>query len=154
MKRVWILSAMLLVGCTSQMTVPEPFVRLDNPGLYDTKAISADGVTIAARRIDVPADSTLAFWTRAVTDELVAQGYRQDDAEDVTAARQGSRQAAGGQEGKLLWFSRELDGRRYTYVTALFPTAAGQVLLAEAGGPADAFEEHRAAVREALLSVR
>jgi hypothetical protein len=147
MKRLLTLSAVLLTfaGCQTQMEVPEGFVRLEQPGRYDVKAISPDGVSVSARRIDVPDDSTLDFWVEAVGNELTAGGYTHIQNEDVTDAA--------GHPGRLLWFDRELEGRRYTYVTGLY-TLSNRLLVAEAGGPADAFETRRKAIRESLLSVR
>jgi hypothetical protein len=139
------LALVLVAGCATQMDIAEGFVRLEEPGLYDVKAISADGVSIAARRVDIQRDSTLEFWSEAVGNDLASEGYSQEKGEEVISAA--------GEKGKLLWFSRELQGQRYTYATALYPSG-GRLLLGEAGGPADAFEKHRAAVRKSLLSVR
>ena len=140
-----IAAAILLPGCATHMDVAEGFVRLDDPGFYDVKAISADGVSVAARRVSVPGDSTLEFWAQAVGNELTAQGYAPQPAEAITSDA--------GQPGKLLWFSREIQGRAYTYATALY-VRGSRLLLAEAGGPADAFEQHEPAIRQSLRSAR
>jgi len=134
-----------VAGCGARMDIPAGFVSLDSPGRYDCKATSADGVMLAARRLDNRKGGTLAFWSQAVGNELLNDGYRPQGDEDVKSST--------GRAGKLLTFAKAIRGKDFIYMTALFVND-GAVLLAEAGGAQPTVEKHAEQLRAALLSVK
>ncbi len=139
-----------LGGCGDRMTVPEGFVELDaeHRGIYDQRAVSADGVVLAVRRIDVEGSADADFWARAVANRLTqARGYTLESSEPL--ARAGRRAP----HGRLLRFTAPRDGAPHVYLVALYAQPS-HVLLAEAGGPRDAFAPIEPQVRDALRSVR
>jgi len=130
------------------MTLPGEFVSVDEAdrGLYEIRAVSADGVVLALRRQDNRAGGTLAFWTRAVTDEMVAgRGYALSADDAVTAAD--------GRNGRTLTFTTKRRGVDYTYLLTLF---AGRrtILITEAGGKADAVKAHLDEIKKAMLTAK
>ena len=143
-------AAFATAGCEPalRMTLPESFVEVDEgtAGPYDMRAVSADGVVLATRRQENPENGTLAFWSEAVEKELVSgRGYKLAGAEDV--------ETAGGMAGRMMTFSASRGGAASTYLVAVY-VRGSDILLAEAGGKADAVGRHADAVRKAMLSVR
>jgi hypothetical protein len=151
MRWTTILPAFLAVaaaaGCQPAMVLPDGFVPVEEqPGLHQMRAVSADGVVLALRSHENPKRGTLAFWSEAIKNELVsAKGYKLVREEPVRSQV--------GRHGVLLTFTTEQKGTPFTYMTAVFVTG-GQVLLAEAGGKADAVKPKLKAITKALLSAR
>jgi len=141
-------AAFALVGCLGEMNLPKDFVAAEKADLgdYHVRGISADGVAVGLRSEDNQAGGTVDFWAKAIANELTtARGYTLDGTETVTTRS--------GLAGKIMTFSAWRSGTAFTYVIGVF-VKDGKVLVAEAGGKADAVKEHSKALRDALLSVR
>lgn len=141
--------ALLAGGCQSGMDIPAGFVPVEvyDPHFYQARAISADGVVLALRRgYDNPKNGTLEFWGEAIKNQLTSsEGYKLTKDEPVKSQT--------GRAGKLLTFSTDRRGTNLTYLLAIFVTEQ-KVVLAEAGGKADAVKGKMDAIKKALLSVK
>ena len=140
-------AASLIAGCAPALELPASFVELgpDQSGRYYFKAVSADGVVIALRRIDNSKNATVEFWAKALENELTWSGHSLVENVPVTSE--------GGTAGRLMTFSGQREGQEFTYILGVF-VKGGSILLTEAGGKADAFGKHKAEIGKSLLSVR
>ena len=152
MKRATIITTVLaatgLVGCRATMDLPASFVDAgeENRGIYDLRAVSADGAVIATRRQENPQKGTLEFWAEAMKNEMTtARGYALTTSEPITFA--------GGAPGRLLAFAATRRGVRYTYLLAVYKKCR-DILIAEAGGKSDVMAARAEEIRKALLTVR
>lgn len=152
----WVMTAAIIFGASAvcgcvgemRMDLPESFVPVDESqrGMYDTRAVSADGDVLATRKIDTAGKGTIEFWSKAVTNQLAEQrGYKLVATEAV--------KSAGGTPGAMLTFSARRSGVVFTYTVVLFKEG-DSILLAEAGGKAENIKAQSAQIRKALLSVR
>lgn len=133
-------------GCGTKMEVPAGFVPLDQFGDYDVRAVSADGVVIGRKTEDNPENGTIEFWAEAIQIRLAARtGYKLSSSDAVESLY--------GTPGRLLTWDVDRSGAPYRYMLAVFVDGK-DVILAEAGGPVEAFKKHAGAIRLALLSVR
>jgi len=148
-----VLCLVALVACPSckqedRMDVPDGFVEVGREarGDYETRAVSADGVVVALRVEPNPENGAPEFWADAVRNELTqARGYALAKEEEV--------KSASGLDGRLMEFTADAEGVKAAYLVAVF-VKDDDVLVAEAGGKADAVAARRDALRTALLSVR
>ena len=139
-------AACLAGGCGHAIDTPDGFVTVDQVGEFDTRAVSADGVVIGLRIQDNPEDGTLEFWSTAIQNEITdRRGYELIDTEAVTNEA--------GTPGTLMTFDAKRETLEMAYMLAVF-VDKGDVVIAEAGGPADAFVPHQDAIRAALLTAR
>jgi hypothetical protein len=137
-----------LGGCLGEMDLPKHFVSVDKAELggYLVRGISADGVVVALRSQDNPKGGTLEFWAQAVENELAtSRGYKLADSQAMTASS--------GLGGKMMTFSTSRSGTDFTYVVGVY-VKGDKVLVAEAGGRADAVKAHADGLKSCLLSVR
>ncbi len=134
-------------GCEATMDLPDGFVKVDRQySQYDMRAVSADGVALSVRTEDNPQDGTLEFWSQAVSAELEGrQGYTLVDNSEVGPA--------GNPDGVMMEFDVVKRGNNMKYLVAVF-VQTGQVVVAEAAGPAEAVTPTDADIRKALLSAR
>jgi hypothetical protein len=116
------------------------------PARYVLRAISADGVVVALRRQPNRRNGTLAFWKDAISKELAdGRGYELTADEEVASDR--------GVPGRLLSFAAESRGSKARYLVGIFVDGE-DVLVAEAGGKADAVDARADSIRKCLLSAR
>jgi hypothetical protein len=131
-------------GC-DRIPTPEGFVELKPVGAYSYRAVSADGAVILVRSVENPKQGTLAFWTQAVKNELVAsRGYTLDGESAV--------KTKGGLAGTELTMRTHLEGVEYLYVVTLF-VRGNRVVIVEATGPKTALTPSLPKIREAIRSV-
>ncbi|HUU58558.1 MAG TPA: hypothetical protein VMZ50_03355 [Phycisphaerae bacterium] len=143
-----VLTAFLAAGCVPAMELPGSFIEVSEAdrGMYDLRAVSADGAVLAVRRQDNPQKGTLEFWTEAVKNELTTgPGYKLLKTEPVTSTS--------GVPGQLLTFAAEKRGVDYTYLVGLYVGSRG-ILVAEAGGKAEAVKARLDEIKKAMLTVR
>jgi len=148
MRHASILIGLVLLagGCEHTFDAPDGFVMVEPSGGYLARAVSADGVVIGLRAEPNPAEGTLAFWSEAIGNELTdRRGYKLIDTTDV--------ESTGGLAGTLMDFATKQELVEMRYMTAVFVTNA-EVLVAEAGGKADAFAAKLDDVKAALLTAR
>lgn len=123
-------------------------LRHDNR--YIERNITADGVVVAVRQYDSPANATATFWEQAVAARISEAGnYALTGTEDI--------RARSGHAGRLLRFTRQMGEQHYAYWIAVFvdgPNFWGNrtVFVIEAGGPTEAFARDEAAIRRAFAS--
>ena len=130
----------------ARFKTPQSFANLSDSAPYQQRATSSDGVVLAVRKVQVPARSSLKFWSEAISRRLEgSQGY-------ATLATRPVK-AKSGHAGRLLQFGRDQNGHTFDYWVALFP-AGKQLYLVEAGGRRDRFEKARAEVEQAIASVK
>ena len=136
-------AALALLGVVScgrpfGVVTPSEFVELEakEEDAYAYRAVSADGVVVAVRAIELKGRGSVSFWERAITLELRdASGYALLGAEDVETHH--------GSQGRLLTFGRD-DGRKtYRYRVAIF-VEQGRLFVVEAGGEEAAMQRYEA----------
>lgn len=140
--------ATLLAACGPSFTQPTPsgFVKLEPRDPYHYRAVTADGVVLAAREIDHDPEGDLAFWTKAITDRLRQRGgYALLDTRPV--------KTAAGLAGTQLRFGHDEGSRPYLYYVTVLVTDESIYLL-EAGGTKDLMQKHDAAIASAIESFR
>ena len=142
-------AATIIGGCVpSKMEIPDSFMRVDKDklGPYEMRAISAYGVVLACRTQANPSRGSLEFWADAAKNEITdRQGYSliDDSAVESDTAL----------PGRLMTFARTKKGAKLAYMLCVF-VKGDRVILAEAGGRADAVKPLNAELRAALQSVR
>ena len=135
-------------GCGPRFHHPTPkgFVELPAERSYDYRAISADGLVLAARRLDHEPRGELAFWTRAIGNHLRhTGGYALLESRDV--------KTAGGMSGVQLRFGHDESKHPHLYYVTVFVTDAAIYLL-EAGGTRELMEAGAEQVEWAVHNFR
>ncbi len=152
MKPTIVAAAVLCVlgagGCQPKLDLPDGFVEVPDraDGLYDLRAVSADGVALAVRTHSNPDGGTLEFWAEAVRNELTtARGYQLLTDEPV--------ESAAGEAGRLMTLSARRGGVEFTYLVAVY-VPGRKVSVVEAGGRADAVKGRLGALKNAMLTLR
>jgi hypothetical protein len=145
MKRLLILLALALSACGAsfQAKTPPGFVELDEEdSAYEYRAITADGLVLAVREIDHEPKGELAFWTRAIENQMRQRGgYALIDSRDVTCKT--------GQKGKQLRFGHDEGTKPYLYTVTVFVTDS-TIYVLEAGGTKELMTQHEAEVDAAV----
>ena len=130
----------------ARFNTPQNFATLSDSETYQQRATSPDGVVIAVRKVEVPARSSLKFWSEAISRRLEAsQGYASLGTQEL--------KAQSGHAGRWLKFGRDQNGHAFDYWVALFP-AGKKLYLLETGGRRDRFAQARADVERAIKSVK
>lgn len=123
-----LLAAVLLAGCTHhfQIETPPGFVELDHQARYDYRATSADGLVIGVRELKNDPKGELAFWARAVENQLRnAGGYALLETRDV--------RSKDGVAGKQFRFGHDEGKTPHLYSVTVFVTPK-RIQLLEIGG--------------------
>ncbi len=133
------------LGC-QLMTPPPGFVSLDDyRGEFDFRAVSPDGLVISAQELDHEPEGDLAFWTRAIENELRGRsGYALLETRDV--------RTNDGVPGKQLRFGHDEGGTPYLYYVSVFVTD-DCIYLVEAGGEKKLLSKHEASLDAAMRSL-
>lgn len=140
-----IVAACASAACSSSFQPPRGFVELEDSGVYDHRATTADGLVIATRTIDNDAKGELAFWTRAIENELrLRGGYALLETRDV--------KHQSGLAGKELRFGHETPNAQQLYALALYVTP-GSIHLIEAGGSRELVQANATQVDWALRNL-
>jgi len=136
-----------LSGCLPMMNLPRDFIHVEQKDLgdYAIRGVSADGVVVALRSRPNMDNGTLAFWAKAMTNEMTGRGYKLISSEDVTSNSH--------LPGRMLTFSVHSRGAPFTYMLAVY-VRKDAVLIAEVGGRAEAVKAVEADIQESLLTVR
>lgn len=123
-----LVAALLLAGCTHHFEIKTPpgFVELGHEGRYNYRATSADGVVIGVRELDNDPKGELAFWARAVENQLRnAGGYALLDTRDV--------KSKDGVAGKQFRFGHDEGKTPHLYSVTVFVTPK-RIDVVEVGG--------------------
>ena len=138
-------AALASTACGSSFQPPRGFVELDDAGVYDHRATSADGLVLATRHLDNDQKGELAFWTRAIENELrLRGGYALLETRDVKHQR--------GLTGKELHFGHDAANASQLYTVALYVTPES-IHLIEAGGTRELMETNKAQVDWAVRNL-
>jgi hypothetical protein len=127
---------------------PSGFVELDerHSSQYDYRATSADGVVISIRVVKHRPRGELAFWERAIENQLRDQGgYALLDKRDVRTQN--------GTAGRQLRFGHDEGGNPHLYYVTIFPTKK-KLFIVEAGGTKDQLEATAGAIEQAITQFR
>ena len=139
------------VACAPRLATPKGFVVLDEDSTYDYRATTADGLVLAARRIDNDPYGELAFWQRAIENEMRYRGgYALLETRDVSS-RHGFR-------GRQLRFGHDESREPHLYYVTLFlgeettwgVFTANKIYLLEVGGPKPLMNQHAAQIDWAI----
>jgi hypothetical protein len=123
-----LLAALLLAGCTHHFDIETPagFVELAHQARYDYRATSADGLVIGVRELHNDPQGELAFWARAVENQLRnAGGYALLDTRDV--------KSKDGIAGKQFRFGHDEGKTPHLYSVTVFVTPK-RIQVLEIGG--------------------
>jgi len=145
-------AAMLLpIGCS--FDAPLGYVPLDHaPWPYDFQAVSPEDSRFTIRSIANEGEGTLAFWVKAVQNQLERnRGYLLRTTADITTAS--------GLRGKELVFDTSSKRVKYLYVVWIVPhqtlfSTYEKLYVAEAGGEASELEPELDALRAAVRKLR
>jgi hypothetical protein len=153
--RSFVFSTLLALGsfaCTPTFVTPKGFVELDEHGTYDQRATTPDGLVLAGREIENDPEGDLAFWSRAVENQMRLRGGY---------ALLGKRKVktTSGHEGEELRFGHDEGNKPHLYTVALFVTRGtiwkdGTIFLIEAGGPRELVEKNKASIDWAITNAR
>jgi len=149
---VFSLLALGAFACTPTFATPKGFVELDESGTYDQRATTPDGLVLAGREIDNDPEGDLAFWSRAVENQMrMRGGYALLEKHKV--------KTVSGYEGEELRFGHDEGIEPHVYRVALFVTHGnlwrdGTIYLIEAGGPRELVEKNTQAIDWAIAHAR
>jgi hypothetical protein len=126
---------------------PKGYVVLDEEdSLYDYRAVTAEGTVIAARAIEHEPQGDLAFWVKAVQNQMRRRGgYALLGSTDV--------KSADGVPGKKLEFGHDEQSSPHLYYVTLFVTPK-HVFVIEAGGKKELMSKEAANIDFALANFR
>lgn len=131
-------------GCSPLLTTPPGFVEVEGKP-YDYRAASADGLVIGVRAIEHEPQGDLAFWVRAMENELrLGRGYALLDTRDVKTAK--------GLTGKELHFGHDEGSTPHLYWVAVFVTKS-TLYVVEAGGTKELVEKNQPLIDAAIESL-
>lgn len=138
-------SCALLTACSAvSIHTPKGFVELDDQTEYDYRATSADGLVIGVRELDNQPRGELAFWTRAIENQLRRQGgYALLETRDVRSKDD--------VPGKQLRFGHDEGKQPHLYQVTLFVTP-DTIAVLEVGGTKELVTAHAAEVDGAVAS--
>lgn len=139
----------VLAGCGSSASVEAPanFVVLedDSYGGYEQRATNAHGVVLAVRDLDNEVEGNLQFWVDAIKNRLRTRG-------GYALLEEAEVQAASGHTGHQMRYGRDESGTSYHYWVSVFVTGE-RIVLVEAGGRREIFEETQPEVEQAIASL-
>ncbi len=124
------------------------FVELEEgrDSIYDYRATTADGVVVAIRTVRHHPRGELAFWERAIENQLRDRGgYALLDKRDVATHD--------GVVGRQLRFGHDEGGDPHLYYVTIIPTRR-RLFIVEAGGTKEQLEASAAAVEAAVTHLQ
>jgi hypothetical protein len=132
------------VGCAPLMNPPPGFVEVEGER-YTFRASSADGLVISVREIEHDPKADLAFWVRAIENELrLGRGYALLTVQDVQTAK--------GLKGKRLRFGHDEGATPHLYWAVVFVTD-GKLYVIEVGGTKELVESNEALLEKAIFDL-
>jgi len=129
-------------GPSFQVTTPNGFLELPEPGQYDYRATTADGLVLAAREISNSGEGSLEFWSRAVENQLrLNEGYALLESRSIRSKDQ--------VPGVELRFGHDFGAKPHLYYVALF-VKPSKLYLVEVGGTKELVLKSASAIEQAL----
>lgn len=136
-----VLCITLSAGC-SGYRLPAGYVKVDPPWDARFKAVSAEGSALTYRVEQNPENGDLAFWEKAITNQLVeVRGYQRTAREEIRNRN--------GTPGVQMTFDYNQVGVEYVYVLGLY-VRWGSVHVIEAAGPKDKFTTDQPEISKAI----
>src|SRR5512145_1374182 len=140
-----------LVGCAPRVATPSGFVVLPDPGSYDYRATTADGVVLAAREVDDDSEGDVEFWARAIENEMRYRGgYALIERRPVgtKGGLKGTQLRFGHDEGSEphLYYVTVLAGEETSWLFFSSP----RLYVLEAGGTKKLMEKHASQIDWAI----
>ena len=149
-RRYFVLAPLMLLlvaafsGCRNySLKTPEGFVEYKWERNF--KAISADGVRLAARKFANEPKGDLALWSKTVERHLLEQGYRLEKNEAI--------RTRAGLTGHLFQCSYGFENVDFVYLTAIF-LRNRKIYVIESTGPVEKFRRHEKKIHRAVKSLR
>lgn len=115
---------------------------------YAYRATTPEGVVVGVRVVDLEGEGSddLAFWTRALTIQMRdVSGYALLETHDA--------QSLDGVKGRQLRFGHDESGKPYVYWLTFF-TSGKKLVIVEAGGAKEKFDQAAPSVQWMIQSVR
>lgn len=139
------LAASLFAACTNFTAVtPKGFVELEDQELYDYRATTADGLVIGVRELDNEPEGELAFWARAIENQLRNNGgYALLETREV--------KSKDGVTGRQFRFGHDEGKTPHLYYVSIFVTP-DTIQLLEVGGTKELVTKHAAEVDYAVAN--
>jgi len=143
-----------LGGCAVDMDVPDGFLKLEQQGQAELRALTPDGAELWVREFAVDAGATIDYWAEAVAVDLRdARGYELGEPESVTDGT--------GREGRAFTGATVVAGERCGYYVAVFllpkswlPFTQEHVRVVEFAAPRERFDADIEDVRAAVATLR
>ncbi|HET6613726.1 MAG TPA: hypothetical protein VFG83_17120 [Kofleriaceae bacterium] len=143
---VFAAAALTACGPSFSYATPHGFVELEPRDPYDYRAVTADGLVLAAREIDHDPKGDLAFWTEVITNHLRQRGgYALLATKPIKTAE--------GLAGAQLRFGHDEGSRPYLYYVTVLVTD-DTIYVLEAGGTKAQVEAHAADIASATHNFR
>ncbi len=136
-------AAAVLLSC-AHLSVEKPagFAEVETEKLY--KAVSPEGMLYRVRTVDNYPVQSLAFWSDALKNHLIKEGY--------TLLGEGEPFQAGNYEGELFEWALPYGHESYIYLTAIL-VSEETIAIAEAAAEHTVYSEHRESVQKSLKSI-
>ena len=145
---ILVLALSSAVGCGRPFVpaTPTSFVELDSKYTeYEYRATTADGLVIGIQVVKHKPRGELAFWERAVENQLrMRGGYALLDKRDV--------QNRNGIRGRQLRFGHDEAGKPHLYYVTIYPTKR-RLFIVEAGGTKEQMETNAALIEQAVTQL-
>ena len=129
-----------LASCVTAPKVETPDGFAAYTDAEHPQALSPEGVAFSVRSVANEPEQDLGFWADAMERHMVESGYLQYHADSFTAP-------AG--PGRSFEWIAPVNDEDWIYLTAIV-VSGEQILIAEAAGPFELYEHHRAALQRAL----
>ena len=139
------LVAIVFSGCQAYKP-PVGYVAIEDKGIYDFRAVSAEGCYYAVRSAKNQDNASLDFWVTASTNELTeGKGYTLlANEQDITDS---------GKPMQIMELSTTKVGQDLLYVVAL-TASSSKIGIVEAGGPAEKIQEDLPVILKAAKAVK
>jgi len=129
-----------LGGCSRvQVDLPDGFAEQRERGLY--RAVSPEGMRLEIRTTKNHPRKDLDFWSRALKNHLLEEGY--------TLVTDGESFEAGAGQGVLYEWGAPYRNESYIYLTAVV-VSGGRIAVAEGAGEHTVYRSYREEILESL----
>ena len=147
MKRYLLILSLLglfCLGCAHKP--PAGYVAIEDTGIYDFRAVSADACYYAVRSTRNQDSASLDFWVKASSNELVkGKGYKLLSDEPHTTDA--------GEPMHVMQFAKTRTGQDFIYLIAL-TSSSRRIGIVEAAGPTNEFQQDLPVVLKAAKAVK
>ena len=146
MRRIWILPAALLIlsSCAAvKLPVPKGFAAIPDRSVF--RAVSPEGMTFRVKTVDHDPPMDLEFWSEALENHMVKEGYRLKGSSDPPTQTYPVNVG----DGVLFEWIVPYANSSYTYLTAVF-VSKKRIVIAESAAENQVYRSHRDAILASL----